>query len=75
MMMVIWLLTRIQWIFISIIEKHQCKVKGVATNNVDFFCNCDDPLAWGILSYAKKMRINYELMFGENPTAYYSPMI
>ena len=54
------------------------KLKGVGPPSYhlggDFFRDADGTLAWGASSYVKKMIINYEVMFGEKPKEYSSPI-
>jgi hypothetical protein len=65
--------------FQSLTETYNFKLNGVGEPSYhlggDFFHDSDGTLAWGAASYVKKMVENYEVMFGEKPIKYSSPMI
>ena len=70
--------THPQDFFNDLTDKYNYKLKGVGPPSYhlggDFFRDPDGTLAWGASSYAKKMLINYETMFGVKPKEYSSPM-
>jgi Reverse transcriptase (RNA-dependent DNA polymerase) len=72
--------THLELFFQYLTETYNFKLKGVGEPYYhlggDFFCDSDGTFfARGAASYVKKMVANYDVMFGEKPTKYSSPMI
>jgi hypothetical protein len=65
--------------FQTLTETYNFKLKGAGEPSYQlgggFVRDSEDTLAWGAASYVNKMVTNYEVMFGEKPTKYSSPMI
>jgi hypothetical protein len=64
--------------FKSLTDDYGYKLKGVGDPAFhlggNFFRDSDGTLAWGARSYVEKMLVNYEIMFGNKPKEWGSPV-